>query len=61
MVSILAFQASVPGSIPGGCTLVDWSSGMILALGARGPGCDSRGRDSMAEWLRRLPAKQLGF
>ena len=39
-------QGFDPGSIPGGCTVLgdaeaQWSSGMILAPGARGPGFDS--------------------
>ena len=40
-------QGFDPGSIPGGCRLLapaaaaQWSSGMILASGARGPGFDS--------------------
>ena len=52
MVRIRAFQARGPGSIPGRCiyiyiyyyyyTMGQWSSGMILALGARGRGFDSR-------------------
>jgi hypothetical protein len=43
-VSISAFQAGVPGSSPGRRIffLVLWSSGMILPLGGRGPGFDSR-------------------